>query len=253
MSRALSRKLWPFGVVLLILLAWDRAAWLHLAPRDDARVAQFTSFPLYEEADRNGGEQAERKAVSLRNDQAKDRIESRPWYMLLYVFGRFEPWLILAAWLVFSRIGVDETGAKTRDELRRGLRQAGVLVASILVSGVGADLLKLVVRRVRPEFADGWFVYIPMWESTPANVSFGMPSSHAAVAFAAAIAVGRMVPSTRWVLYPMAVGCALSRVLVGAHFLSDVYVGALIGIAGERLVHALGSSSGSGARVPGSG
>lgn len=228
MSRPLGQRLWPWGVALLVLLSWDRAGWLYLSPRDDARAAETAAVPVLEE------DNGQVKAISLRDWAAKDRIEGRPWYMLLYVFGRYEPWLILSAWLVFSGVGSDDPA-----RLRVGIRRAVVLSASILAAGIAAELLKDVVRRGRPEFSDGWFVYLPWWASTPAGMSYGMPSSHAAVAFAAAIAVGRMVPSTRWVLYPLALGCAACRVIVGAHFLSDAYIGALLGVLGERAIYAL--------------
>jgi membrane-associated phospholipid phosphatase len=58
-----------------------------------------------------------------------------------------------------------------------------------------------------------------------------LPSSHALVAFAAAAMLARLYPRARWLWYALAAGCALTRVLARAHFLSDVTLAAIIGWA----------------------
>jgi undecaprenyl-diphosphatase len=58
-----------------------------------------------------------------------------------------------------------------------------------------------------------------------------MPSSHALVAFAGAAALARLFPRATPIWYALAVGCGITRLLSGAHFLSDVVVGALIGVS----------------------
>ena len=64
----------------------------------------------------------------------------------------------------------------------------------------------------------------------------GFPSSHAVVAFGAAAILSRMFPRARVVWYAAAVGCAVSRLLAHAHYLSDVVAAALIGIAVAALL-----------------
>lgn len=88
-----------------------------------------------------------------------------------------------------------------------------LIPASLTVDGV-----KRLVNRTRP---DG--------EHKPSNASF--PSSHAAAAFALAVVFTR-----RWKrLWPAwffaAALVALSRIYLNRHFLSDVVVGAAIGVA----------------------
>jgi membrane-associated phospholipid phosphatase len=56
-----------------------------------------------------------------------------------------------------------------------------------------------------------------------------MPSSHTMVAFAAATALARIFPAARWIWYTLAAGCAATRVLDRAHFVSDISLGALLG------------------------
>ena len=61
--------------------------------------------------------------------------------------------------------------------------------------------------------------------------SFSMPSSHAATAFAAALAVGLVHSRLRWPLLVLAALVSLSRVWLGVHYPSDVLAGAAIGAA----------------------
>lgn len=77
----------------------------------------------------------------------------------------------------------------------------------------------------------------------------GLPSSHVAVAFGGAFALTHLWPRAGWVMVPLAVGCALTRVLVGQHFLSDIAGGAIVGAlacAAIVRVHAMLASRGGG-------
>jgi undecaprenyl-diphosphatase len=63
-----------------------------------------------------------------------------------------------------------------------------------------------------------------------------LPSGHATNAFAAAIAIGGLWPRMRLPMWIFAAIIALSRIIVLAHFPSDIIVGAAVGIAGALLV-----------------
>jgi membrane-associated phospholipid phosphatase len=56
-----------------------------------------------------------------------------------------------------------------------------------------------------------------------------LPSSHVLVAFAAATVLARLFPRAWGLWYLLAAGCAVTRVLAMAHFLSDTVVAALVG------------------------
>ena len=87
-------------------------------------------------------------------------------------------------------------------------------------------LLKGVFDRPRPSMVDPAvhpLVAVPR--------SGSMPSTHAASAFAAALAVGFVHPRLRWPLLALAALIALSRVWLGVHYLTDVLVGVALGVA----------------------
>ena len=48
--------------------------------------------------------------------------------------------------------------------------------------------------------------------------------------------LARLYPRARWLWYALAAGCALTRVLARAHFLSDVTLAAIIGWAVAALL-----------------
>lgn len=102
---------------------------------------------------------------------------------------------------------------------------AGV-VAVALCDAVGARLIKPMFGRVRPCFA------LPP-ESVRLLVKMGptnsMPSLHAANNMAVAIVAFLGERRTGWVLFPLAVFVALSRIGVGVHWPTDLLGGFLWG------------------------
>jgi membrane-associated phospholipid phosphatase len=109
------------------------------------------------------------------------------------------------------------TGAAV-DRRRRG-QWLEALVA-IVGAHAAAVLVKRMVRRPRPR-AVGLELLVP----TMSGLSF--PSSHSASTTAAALSLGRLSGLPLALVLPSAMGA--SRVVVGAHYPSDVLGGALIG------------------------
>lgn len=109
------------------------------------------------------------------------------------------------------------------------------LFAAIAVPSLFVTVIKRLIGRARPfvsEQADP-FLYLPLvWRADHAS----MPSGHATSAFAAAIAVGLLWPRLRAVMLAYAVAIAASRVVLGAHYVSDVVAGAIVGAAGALIV-----------------
>jgi undecaprenyl-diphosphatase len=78
------------------------------------------------------------------------------------------------------------------------------------------------------------------WANIVTRDRFSFPSGHSTTAFAVTLALGSFYPEIMPVLLVLAANVAISRVVVGMHFLSDVLVGsgtgALLGYAAFRLV-----------------
>ena len=113
--------------------------------------------------------------------------------------------------------------------------RTGFIFLAIGVPALLVALVKRVVGRARPyvlQIPDP-FSYAPFdWKSAYAS----LPSGHATNAFAAAIAIGALWPKARLPMWIFAVVIAVSRVVVNAHYPSDVIAGAICGIAGALLV-----------------
>ena len=126
-------------------------------------------------------------------------------------------------------------------------------VAGVLLGGLSSQTVKHVACRARPRLVDGWGVGAATPPDAPTRRGFfhwpcfgdrgyhGFPSGHATTAFAVAAALAGWAPPRRrsWIL-AAACGVGASRIVLNAHFLSDVLGGALLGWwsgeAGVRLV-----------------
>ena len=111
----------------------------------------------------------------------------------------------------------------------------GFLLLAIGLPGLFLSVAKRLIGRARPlvEGSTGPFSYRPLgWSVEYAS----LPSGHSIDAFAAATAIGALWPWTRPFMWTYAVVIALSRVVLTAHFPSDVMVGAVVGVVGVLLV-----------------
>jgi membrane-associated phospholipid phosphatase len=117
------------------------------------------------------------------------------------------------------------------------------LLSASLGAGLIADGLKLCIDRGRPYSLDlptatftstfhGWF---PLLSTKAAEQGF--PSGHATTAAGFAVALALLYPRGRW-LFACAVAAVMSqRVLVHAHFPTDVMAGAILGAVWARQCH----------------
>jgi undecaprenyl-diphosphatase len=103
---------------------------------------------------------------------------------------------------------------------------------AVALPGLTVTIVKRLIGRVRPSDL-GPFAYMP-WSWQPAYAS--MPSGHATTACAAAIAIGAVWPKARVPMWIFAVVIALSRVVITAHYVSDVIAAGFVGAFGAILV-----------------
>jgi len=150
------------------------------------------------------------------------RLYDHDWAMALRAFGTLYVWIPLALviWLV-QRDG-DRALAKRRSLL---------VIGSPVLAGLLCEVMKLLIRRERPDVAVGEWVFRAWSDHTFSTAGLATPSSHTMVAFGAATMLSRLYPRARWVFYVMAWGCGVTRIFAHAHYLSDVTFGALLGWA----------------------
>ncbi len=147
------------------------------------------------------------------------RVYETDWGRMLRNFGYLPFWLLAA-------IALAQQDRGSREWWRRAM----LLAAAPTAAGIVGELLKILVRRMRPPDVGHAYAFRP-WSDHPfSSRGFGFPSGHAVVAFGAAAILARLFPRARWVWYGAATGCAVSRLLAHAHYLSDVASSACIGI-----------------------
>lgn len=111
---------------------------------------------------------------------------------------------------------------------RRLVRPGLVSIAALIVSGLVNWVLKVGLGRPRPRFVDDGVIE---WSISLVSGHHSFPSGHTVSAFAFAVVFAAWRPSWRPAFFAGATAIALSRVVLDAHFFSDVVAGALVGAA----------------------
>jgi membrane-associated phospholipid phosphatase len=150
------------------------------------------------------------------------KLYDHDWAMALRAAGTLYVWIPVAliVWLVQR----EENAALAK---RRSL----LMLGSPVLAGALCEVLKIVIRRERPDVGAGDWVFRDWSDHTFSSGGLSTPSSHTMVAFGAATMLARLYPRARWVFYVIACGCAATRMLSHAHYVSDVTFGALLGWA----------------------
>jgi membrane-associated phospholipid phosphatase len=158
------------------------------------------------------------------------RVYETDWGRMLRTFGYLPFWLLAAIALALND-----------RESREWWRRAALLAGAPTAAGIVGELLKITVRRMRPPEDGSAYSFRAFSDHPFSSRGFGFPSSHAVVAFGAAAILARLFPRAKVVWYAAAVGCAVSRLLAHAHYLSDVVAAAIIGIAIAALLWRYGA------------
>ncbi len=126
--------------------------------------------------------------------------------------------------------------ASGRQRLLRWIGQASLfLFASVAVSGLTVDLLKVIFARARPRLLFGREEYTWHFFSMGSDIN-SFPSGHANTMIALALALGFLVPRLRWLFLILAIPVAFARVVNTNHYLSDVIGGAAVAVLTAPLV-----------------
>jgi membrane-associated phospholipid phosphatase len=130
----------------------------------------------------------------------------------------------------------------------------GFLFLAIGVPGLFVSIVKRMIGRARPLAAGHIdpFAFAPfIWRADYAS----LPSGHATTVFSVLVAFGTFWPRARTALLLYALAISVSRVMVLAHYPSDVVAGAVVGTVGALMVRryfalrGLGFSAGSGGEL----
>jgi hypothetical protein len=137
---------------------------------------------------------------------------------------------------------------------KKALEVGKIGIESFLLTGVTVQLFKHLCGRERPSaatrdggFWHGPFSYLREQKGSGKGISSfdAFPSGHTTTVFAAATTISDFYtePWVSYTCYSLASVAALSRVMESTHWLSDCFVGALIGHYGTKLVEKLNYGS----------
>ena len=169
-------------------------------------------------------------AASIAHAQSVRRLVEAGDFGLMHLVNRWRAPRWLRLWMLAATRGGDGWlwyAIGTIVALFGGSERFQALAAMALAVGLGIALflrLKRTFNRKRPCALEPhcWATLLP-----PDQFSF--PSGHTITAFAATMSLGAFYPAMLPGLFFCAVSIALSRIMLGMHFLSDVIAGAALG------------------------
>ncbi len=127
----------------------------------------------------------------------------------------------------------------TRDAYAKLKNSNAFLVfCSLVLSGVVVEILKFVIGRARPIFFDE-FGIVGFFPGTFEWAFNSMPSGHTALSFAGLVMLGMLMPRFKVLTWGLAILIGLSRVAIGAHWPTDVILGAFVGMVAADVVLAI--------------
>jgi len=101
------------------------------------------------------------------------------------------------------------------------------LWVTLALSAIVSFLLKIAIKRPRPYQIN---VVSALFEEASHNIwNFSLPSFQAMLAFCAIPILSKEFPKLKYIWVVFAVLIAISRVYLGVHFMSDIFIGGLIG------------------------
>lgn len=109
------------------------------------------------------------------------------------------------------------------------------MLCSVMMAALTTGILKFLIGRSRPviyEALNATF-FVP---GTIESVFNSMPSGHTAISFAGLVMMGMLYPKMKWATWTLAILIGISRIYIGAHWPSDVILGAFIGMVCADIV-----------------
>jgi undecaprenyl-diphosphatase len=146
-------------------------------------------------------------------------------------------WVLWPLGLLFLALAaVPRPSSRTEQRVLAAIMvRVGFLFAAVAVPGLFGTTIKRLIGRARPLVGgqlDPTLFHPFAWRNDYAS----LPSGHATTSFALFVAVASLWPRARTCALIFALAIAVSRVVVTAHYPSDVAAGALVGIVGALTV-----------------
>ncbi|MDA0701721.1 MAG: phosphatase PAP2 family protein [Proteobacteria bacterium] len=141
-------------------------------------------------------------------------------------------------WLGFRWLAAQSPEPATVERYGRISAYGGFALTALLASGAVVTILKHTLGRFRPSMllTDGVYGLAPL-AFLPKSIS--LPSGHTQVIWTVTTILLLLKPRIGLVMILVAILVGASRVAINVHFLSDVLVGAYIGVLVPLLVYAV--------------
>ncbi len=173
----------------------------------------------------------------VRDHLRLDNPLKRDWARMFRVTGYLPTWLLAASalWMIDARPKAALAWAS--------IRRAVWLSACAALAGALCEVVKIIVRRERPESAiEAGAAYVfrawggegetGWWSSS----GLGFPSSHVGVSAGAACALVCLFPRAWPVWAALPIGCAATRLFEADHYLSDTVGAGIVAIVTTTLL-----------------
>ena len=157
------------------------------------------------------------------------------WYIRRFFFWFTEigesAWILLITALIGLGVSTSKWRALGRKQLRRRViiySNLNFIFFTVLISGVLSSILKGVIGRARPKLKSE----LGSTHFDPLNFHYdfaSLPSGHATTFGALCMAIVLLFPRLKWWVLVLALLGGVSRVVVDAHYPSDVIAGLAIG------------------------
>ena len=174
-------------------------------------------------------------ALFIRNDTDPEIQRA---FLTITELGKAEIYIILALLLfIVGRALFVWTAPRAACLYFDGVARLGTyIIASLALSAVVIHTLKLTLGRARPRalFREDTFGFDLFAFDTSLN---SFPSGHSQTIWAVMVPIAVAIPKLRILALGFAALVALSRVMVSAHFLSDMVMGSFIGIVSALYLH----------------
>lgn len=168
----------------------------------------------------------DREAFYLLRHPDRPKLEMSDWYQMFRSAGFLPTWVLIALAVLLH------SARPTAAGLPEGWWRRGAYIAATpALSGAVGELVKHLIGRERPIHNDGFYRFKPFLHAFTDGTNLGLPSTHACVAFGGAFALIFLAPRASVIFLTVALGCVMTRLLSGAHFVSDVSAAAVVAYA----------------------